>query len=87
MHKYEGIKRFEATPINQTESVKSIEKKEKGGKVKSFFLRSLFALLLVLALFLGKVSGIAEVEKVSESIKSAICYDFFDDESEESEKT
>lgn len=84
MHKYEGIRRFEVTKTKEEEIVKSIERTEKiGGKVRSFLLRSLFAFLLVFALFLGKISGVSEIRKASESVKSAICYDFFDDVGEE----
>ncbi len=85
MHKYDGIPRLK---VNIKEEKQQDEKKadEKSAVVRSFVRRMLAALGLVLALFLGKYSGIARIRQAAESVKNAICYDVFSVEEVQDEK-
>ena len=86
MHKYEGIRRLEVT-VRENETTPSVKRKLKKGGVSGGVVRFLAALGLVLALFLGKASGLSEISGASKRIKDAICYDYFSGSSEaETEK-
>ncbi len=86
MHKYEGIRRLKVT-VREDEASTSIKIKSKKRSVSSGVVRFLAALGLVIALLLGKASGLSEINSASKRIKDAICYDYFADSNEaETEK-
>jgi hypothetical protein len=81
MHKYEGIRRLEVT-VRDNESSSTLKIKSNKRGVNGSVVRFLAALGLVLALILGKASGLSEINSASKRIKDAICYDYFSESSE-----
>lgn len=74
--KYDDVNRVESKVIAVTPTTKN--EHSKNSKLRSVLIRSICALLLVLAILVGKYSGVSNLKKVSDEIVDAICYDPFD---------
>lgn len=74
MDKYSGLNKVE-TNVVQNDQIVRKEKKARGGYFKILCVQTAVAVLLGGALFAGRLFSFRPYEKVTDTVKDAVCFD------------